>query len=209
MAALPKINGTVRATFAGAVPGSVWANVWHFRYSGGTSFPGPTEIDALHALAIRIYHGTAFGTGQPWFQNCSNSVTLTTVTYMNLDEISQPYTKTVSGAFGALTGANNMPSNSAYVVTNRTAFRGRSYRGRHYLPCVAETQTDISGYLTAAVQDSMKAQLVGLRTALGGHAQPPVAPFWEMGVASYKLALFTPNQSWTMDGRMDHQDGRK
>jgi len=203
--ALPLIAGTVRAAVNGTVPSTQqWANVWHFRYAGGASSPGDTDIANLHTLFLRFYSGTAFGSGAAWMTRSPNASSLSRFTYIRLDgsSLGLEYNMTVPGSGGT----SATPSECAPVITLRTNKRGRSYRGRIYLPCPNSSWIDTSGRLLAGTRDSTVAQLTGLMAALGG---PSVAPFWELGVASYLRSEFTPVSVITMDLDVDVQRRRK
>jgi|SRR5215471_1576251 len=202
---LPIIAGVVRVSVTGVVPSlQPWANVWHFRYSGGASSPGDSDIAALDTLFTRLYSGTAFGSGSSWLSKCQTTVTFTKTTYTRLDgsALGLEFPKSLAGA---LTG-NALPSEVAHVLTLRSNQRGRSHRGRVYLPCMSTTQCTADGRVNGATRDAFLLQVQGLQAALGGAA---VAPFWEMGVASYKLAVFTPLVAATMDLDPDVQRRRR
>lgn len=202
---LPTIPGVVRASFSGKVPSlQSWANVWHFRYAGGASSPGDSDIAALHALAIRIYSGAVFGAGAAWFTNCHASVTLTRALYVRLDgtALGVEYPLALAGSGGG----GSIPSECAPVLTLRSAQRGRSHRGRVYLPVPNTASVVTDGRLISSVPTKTVAQVQGLMAALGG---PTVTPFWEIGIASYLLGVFTPLVLPTMDADVDVQRRRK
>jgi hypothetical protein len=202
---LPIIPGTVRCAVSGLLAnGQTWTNVIHCRYTGGASSPGDGDLTALDALLVRLYSGTPFGSGVGWLTRCTPSVSLTKISYVRLDATSlgMDIGRTLPGT-GA---ANNLPPECAPVLTIRTAVRGRAHRGRIYLPAPNSVSIDTGGKLTTSVANGMTAQFNGLITALGG---PTVAPFWEIGVASYLLRVFTPSTQATMDLDVDVQRRRK
>jgi hypothetical protein len=202
---LPTIPGVVRAAFSGLVPGNQpWTNVLHCRYSGGASSPGDADITALDTLLTRLWSGTAFGAGSAWFNNCPGAVTLTKSSYTRLDATSLglEFVKALTGTGGG----SSLPSECAPVLTIRSNQRGRSHRGRIYLPPLNITSIDVSGQINATVRTAIQLQWSGLATALGG---PTVAPFWELGVASYLLHVFTPSTLATMDQFVDVQRRRR
>lgn len=202
---LPTIGGTVRVSVQGNVSsGQKWVNVWHLRYAGGASTPGPSDIDALDALFVRMYNGAVFGSGQPWLNQCNSFTTLAQITYLGLDgaalAIVKPHT-----ASGTASGPP-MPPECAPVLTLRSAIRGRSHRGRVYLPAPANVIMDGGGRLGTGTTTATVAQVAGLKAALGG---PTLAPFWELGIASYLHSYFTPLNIATMDVDIDVQRRRK
>lgn len=202
---LPVIAGVVRAAVSGKVPSAQnWTNVWHFRYSGGASSPGPTDITALDALFTRVYSGTAFGGGFPWLTKCGSAVTLTKISYVILDgsALGQDVAKSLLGTGGA----TSVPSECSPVLTLRSNQRGRSHRGRVYLPPFLQANLTADGRLNSTAATDFINQVNGFKTALGGAL---VSPFWEMGIASYKLSVFTPLASATMDLDVDVQRRRK
>ena len=202
---LPTIAGTVRCAVSGLMPSlQPWTNVWHCRYAGGASTPGDSDISALDALFARFYSGTGFGTGVPWLSRCHAGVTCTKISYVRLNATALGVD--VVKAFAGAAGGNSLPSQSSPVLTLRTATRGRSYRGRIYLPAPTTTAADAQGRMLTTVTTPTLAQLTGLQAALGG---PAATPFWEIGVASYLLAVFSPLLNPTMDLDIDVQRRRK
>lgn len=203
---LPVIPGVVRCAISGQMSSlQPWTNVVHCRYSGGASSPGTSDITALDALLVRLWAGAKFGTGEPWFKLCASTITLTKTSYIVLDgsALGQDIAKT--GLSGGGIGGS-LPSEVAPVLTLRSNQRGRSHRGRIYMPAPDQVTIDSSGRIPVAKRDPFLVQLTGLMAALGG---PAVAPFWELGVASYKLSVFTPLVTGTMDLDFDVQRRRK
>lgn len=202
---LPVIPGVVRCSISGSLPSlQRWTNVIHCRYSGGASSPGPSDITALDTLLMRLYSGTAFATGTPWFTNCAAGVTLDKASYTILDgsALGQDLGKALTGSGGS----SALPAECAPVLTLRSTQRGRSHRGRVYLPVPSTTSIDTNGRLTLSKVSTFLVQVTGLMAALGGAS---VAPFWEIGIASYKLSVFTPLATPTMDTDIDVQRRRK
>jgi len=202
---LPIIAGTVRISYRGLMTsGRQWANVLHARYAGGASTPGVSDVAALDALLVRCYTGAAFGAGTSWFTKSAPGTTLIDATAYVLNGTSTP--QVIAHAAVGTAGGNTLPSEVAHVVTVRTGTRGRSYRGRIYLPASTATHIDATGSLLAADVTTTLAQFTGCAAALGG---PAVAPFWELGVASYLHNVFTPLSLFTMDAKCDVQRRRK
>lgn len=207
---LPIIAGTVRASFRGVMPsGRQWANVHHWRFTGGASTPGTSDITALDAIITRLYTGTSFTGGAAWLAACRSTVTLIDATYYKLDGTSTPIVITHSATGIAGTG-NQLPAEVAHVLTVRTARRGRSYRGRIYFPAVTTSFTDVNGNILATLVNNTLAQWDGAVTALGGAG---TTPFWEPGIASYLHATFEPSGQGaafrSMDVKPDVQRRRK
>src|SRR5215831_20184337 len=137
---LPTIAGVTRVVIRGAMPsGRTWANIWHWQYAGGASTPGPTEFNNLDAIFIRLYSGAAYSGGIAWLPDARNSVTVVETAYTNLDGSSLSYSLPKALTGGNSSG-NSLPSEVAHVMTLRTPYRGRRYRGRIYLPPLVTTQ---------------------------------------------------------------------
>lgn len=203
--ALPIIAGVVRCAASGVVPsGQRWVNVHHARFKGGVSNPSAADITALDALLARLYAGSAFGTGVAWVTSqCSPGCQFLQMAYTPLDGTSLTSFYPKSGA-GVLSPSS--PSECAPVLTLRSATRGRSNRGRVYLPAPGSTVVDANGRLGTGTAANTVSQYAGILSALGG---PLVTPFWELGVASYLHATFAPIVVATMDTNIDVQRRRK
>ncbi len=212
--ALPNIAGVARVTYRGSnAAGQQWANVMHFRYAAGASSPGPTEFAALDAKVIRLYSGTAYTTGVPWFTSCPPSIKLIDATFYSLNGSASPWV--IPHAQAGVAGANtDTAQETAMVLTLRTLLRGRRNRGRIYLPSISSTFMSGSGgvMLTASV-NTFLVQARGLLADLASIQ-------WEWGVASYGHGsthgvattwspYFTPLSDVTMDGVPDVQRRRK
>jgi len=218
---LPVIAGVMRCAVVGQTQGGdTWTNVWHARDKAGITPTPLTRIDELHAMLIRVYTGTAFASGAPWFNACATGVTLTRVDYTALDGMALGYSKAASGAGSS--GTSTLPAQTSSVVTLRTAVRGRRTRGRIYLPACSAAGTVITadGKLGAAAVSATIAQIAGLIAAL-----PAIQ--WELVVASYGKSLIkdpndkydkiestwtpfaTPVTNVTMDAVFDVQRRRK
>jgi len=174
--------------------GKQWANVLHCRYAGGASTPGTTEITALDALLVRLWSGSVFGAGQAWLPNCNTAVTLIDITYYVLFGGAPPLIFAHAAA-GAL-ATTSLPSEVACVVTHRTGTRGRSYRGRTFLPAPVTSHVSAGGVLIAGDITTTLAQFSGCQSALA-------AIQWQIGVASYLHSTFADATSFTMDNRFD------
>jgi len=192
---LPTIPGVARCTFRGLMPsGKQWSNVLHCRYAAGASTPGTTELTNLDALLVRLWSGAAFGAGAGWLTNCPTAVTLIDAQYYVLFGGAPPLVITHAAAgSGAGTAC---PSEVACVMTIRTNTRGRSYRGRTYLPAPNTALIASGGVIAAAPITAALAQWNGCQTALN-------AIQWSIGVASYLHSTFNDSTSFTMDTRFD------
>lgn len=199
---LPIITNVVRATYRGALgSGTQWANVMHFRWLGGGGGPFAGDIASMDAIVRRLYTGTAFTGGAAWLTFCRSAVSLIDATVYILNGTSVPQLININAQGTNATGTM-LPQEVAPVLTLRTAKRGRSYRGRVYLPAPVTTQVDATGNLVGACTTATIAQAIGVYGALG-------AANWEWVVASYLHATSEPLASITMDSRPDVQRRRK
>jgi len=103
---------------------------------------------------------------------------------------------------GGQTAGQSLPAECSEVITIRTNHRGRSYRGRIFLPPWYQAERTTNGYILNTGITSMLAQCTGVAGAL-------ITAGYELGVASYKLSLFTVASTFTMDNKFDVQRGRK
>lgn len=197
---LPTINHVCRVAVTGACPpGGRWANVWHLNFTGG-AWPLAADINAMEALLLRVYSGTAFSGGVPYmsFANAGTTIDKITVTPLDGSSASTIFTPGVSAS------SSNTPLGPAEVATVlslHTPFRGRSYRGRVYLPPVYVAQLNGGVFSTTFINDII-AQVNGVQAALVGIS-------WNIGVASYKRTLFNTATSFTIDTLPDVQRRRK
>lgn len=148
MAFIPAIR-TARSTMLFQQENQVLANVLWFRFPGAIT---PTDLDALNT-ALHTYY-----TGHLKAQIGANCA-LTEILSVGQDTAFDPARSLIvsPGEAGTL-GGTALPLNVSICVTLRTGFRGRSFRGRTYLPSRTTTDqntpssingTQISNILTA------------------------------------------------------------
>lgn len=197
---LPVIVDVVRAAVRGTCPsGQRWINVHHLRKIAGAPWLAG-DFTTIDPLLRRLYSGAAFGAGIPWMSSCVAAVTLDDISYTPLDGTS-PTSVITAGLAGGAAGTS-LPSEVAAVLTLRTNLRGRSHRGRVYLPPVSTGTVSAGGIIPAANVTGEVAQAGGMSTAL------VAAGYWPC-VASYLLHTSSDITSYTMDNRFDVQRGRK
>jgi len=197
---LPVIANTVRVAVRGTCPsGQRWVNVLHCRTT--TTPPTALEIGSLDGQVSKLYLGPGFTGGSQLLGSCPAAVTLDDITYTPLDGTSASivYAKTGVGTGGA---TDSLPSQSAAGVKFNTGLRGRSKRGRVYLPPFVEGASDLAGRIPAATVNSILAQWDGFRLAL-----PPLN--WNHVVASYKLILATSVTTYGVDRNYHVQRRRR
>jgi hypothetical protein len=179
--------------------GKTWVNVVHFRYATGGSAPGPTEINLLHPKFLRFYNGAAYAGGVPWLNRCKATVTIIDITYTPLDGLSLSIVKTV-GVAGSNGTLNNLPSEVAMVLSLRTAFRGKRYRGRLYLPAPAYDQlTPIGGIDTGTTNlgGQTVAQWNGMQADIAANQWVPVVASYGHGQHTDPVSGVVTPVTWT------------
>lgn len=158
------------------------------QWGNGTKFPrnvlhgtigASTPVDVTMANSIMTAWNNLMGssllTAQLGLDQSTNSVILRDVRNPNLAEVSS----NVAGVVGTATG-DDLPHQIACVLTIRTAFAGRGFRGRAYLPCWTEDSNGASGQMSAAAKtaaDAFAAGFIGVFTAGGvtlGVAKRPI-----------------------------------
>lgn len=163
---LPVITDTYRCALHWTHTGGQTAiNVIHVRRLAGTASAVATQIDTAAAAGM-------------WGQ-IVNGATMTKLTVTPLDGTSASFELATSGAkWTGTAGAVDFIPQVAEVVTLKTGTRGRSTRGRVYLPFIGESAVS-NGSITgaAATQTAWNTFLSTMNTA----SYPVV-------VASYKLA---------------------
>lgn len=147
MATLP--NGSIaEVRFFTSLGDQTAVMVRHYRISG----TGPAGTDVQLATAI--------GTGTPTF---IKDVTAATATYrgLSVQSISPgPKTQAVFNTAGSGPGTvagETLPPQTAGVITLRTQFAGRQFRGRAYSPFPGESDNSAGGGLTVAASARLQA----------------------------------------------------
>lgn len=152
-------------------------NVLH--YDIGPSAP-VTQAEAT-SLAATI--GAAFSANHDTY--VSNTVSLNRLTLRDIRTANLPEFSATIGVAGA-SAAIPLPLQTSLVVTLRTAYAGRSYRGRIYLPGFTSGAQDTDSTASAACVSAAQA----FANAIAG---PTVnGTEWNLGVASFTLGDITP-----------------
>jgi hypothetical protein len=172
MAALPIIADVFRVAMNWTEPGGQTAtNVMHFRDVAG----GNTASDLMTALDAHV-------TANMWLAVFTGAV-VTDVAITPLDGTSatdhfQPATPS---HWTGQNGADFVPAGSA-ILKLATTKRGRSHRGRVFLPFLPESSQ------TKGVLDSTQEAATTTNWTTFLHALEGATPAWDWVVASYKLA---------------------
>jgi hypothetical protein len=168
----------------GALP--VISNVYRVAANWRESGTGQTAENVIHVYgAGTTALGMADVVASAWQPGQGESAVLTAAiqsfTVTPLDGISASYTKAVTGGTysGNVSGA--WVPQVAPVVSLRTAKRGRSYRGRVYIPFAGEGQIE-NGLLSSGYALDLQEAWTAFQTALES------SDFY-LAVASYHLAV--------------------
>lgn len=198
---LPTISQVVRTQLRGLCPsGQVWINTYHF-HANGVGVWGSTQIAALDVMIKKLYSTNVYASGIALKSLWSPNTTWTDTVYTPLDGSSASTTIT-AGVPGTGT-APDLPSEVSPVVTLRTGTRGRSYRGRVYLPPTVTGASTATGFITTAIVNNLVAQFNGWIADL-----PATGPGY-LVVASYHLSIATAVTVSSVDNKFDVQRRRK
>lgn len=144
----------------------------HFVKAGGNPADLWTKLNA---------HVTA----SMWNQTITSSkIVLATITPLDGSGVTLPQPTGAGANWAGNQSPGDIIPSSAVVIKTLTAKRGRSYRGRHYLPWPAESQCD-SGQFTSGTRNASTAAWIAFHAAM-------VADGWTPVVASYKLSTADP-----------------
>lgn len=199
---LPTIPHVVRFAVQGTIEGgSRWANIWHCNFTSG-SWPSDAGVEAASDEIVHFYDGTVISTHTGWIANfgCTGE-TLDTVSAIRLDGT----TATLNFPY-AVTGPASTPGGAAqdsFTLTLRTGLRGRSHRGRLFLPQVENSQVT-TGQLNVLVPPIVVDRFGVIQSALESLSEP-----CEVVVASYLLATWQAVTSVSMDPIVKHQRRRR
>lgn len=134
--------------------------------------------------AIATILNTNVTTNMWYFQEQSSIIHEVDITPLDGTSTTYPYIPPTTAIWaGGRTTADKIP-NVANLIKLVTAKRGRSYRGRVYLPWIHET-SQTNGVLDAPSVANCTAAWVAFLAAMSGSGAP-------LGVASYLHATFEP-----------------
>jgi hypothetical protein len=175
--------------------------VLHYQLAGGYDIPKMILLGG----ALR----TAWAAGVQG--SMSNSVTLTQIRLTDLTTVSSPVVNYSTGLplSGSLVATPALPNSIAVVMTKRTDFRGRSYRGRIYHPGL--TEADVTANQVASVRLTALltsySNLISL-TDSGANVHKMVVVSRFTGGAARGAAVVTVVTSISSDGIVDSQRRR-
>lgn len=193
------VPGTLQANVRFTLAGQLVENVLCFQYQGT---PFGTAVSGIHALL-----------GASWWNTLraciSNQITSVETYYTDLSDqagpvSSQPPFTNASGAHAS----HAVPNNVAFVITHRTANRGKSYRGRSYIAAMAQDFVVGNTVTTAGVNNCVLA-FEALRTAASAALVPFVIVSRRHDKAWRTVGLATVVTTCVArDSRVDTQRGR-
>ena len=155
MAFVP-VPGVVQANVRFELADQLIENVLNFRYEGT---PFGTAVLAIQTSLEAVWWATL----RP---KISVAMTNTETYYTDLSDVAGPVD--TQPPFPDATGGSGVeyaPNNVAFVVTHRTANRGRSYRGRTYIAGISNDNIEGNEVIPAAVT-AIVAAFNNLRTDL-------------------------------------------
>lgn len=107
-----------------------------------------------------------------------------------------------------LVNADPLPNNNALVISFRTAFRGRSYRGRNYIAGIPESSTTLSSASGAFVTGLLTAYNALTAVAAANDCEHVVVSLYENG-AERATGIATPVTAYVIvDAVIDSQRRR-
>lgn len=163
--------------------------------------PNETDIDGLYNSAIL-----------PWYNgnlklHLSSNITLvnTNITILTTStSMSKDYAASIAGTGAATSVANNVTG----VVTFSTPARGRSYRGRNYIPGIPTTFQANNTELTSAAVTAYLGDYAALATLAGALGWTHVVLSRFSNLAQRPVGVATGITAYTMDIFIDSQRRR-
>lgn len=192
--------GIVRSEFLMSLGGQQIENVIH--HDGHAGPYTPTVLAAINTTLIGWW-GTTLA------PLLSNNVTLRAVRTTDLTTASGAVVETAPGSTTAGGVAEiALPNNVAAVVTHRTAQRGRSFRGRSYIPGLPSGDEDTSTDATLSEIASLVASFVTLASILSTFGTDLGVLSNFSGGAPRTTGLFTKYTSHDANSAFDSQRRR-
>jgi hypothetical protein len=163
MPALPPVANCAKLVVEGHLGDAQTAQVFHIGYS----FPAP--LNNADAFTINDAFEEAWETNI--LPGQSHDYTLDQFVLTDLHTLTGVQNVIASGTAGGV-GTASAPAECCVVTTFLTAFRGRSFRGRTYLPGVAMTNLHDPQHWNAGVDSSFNTSYIAVNAALGALAHP-------------------------------------
>ncbi len=175
---------------------------WQFCLTLHKAAGAPTNADLVAAA----------GAGHSWWTATlsglmNQATTLVDVTATDLTSQGAPQVIDAVGTAG-LNGTQLVPQSSAVVVSQRTALRGRSYRGRAYLGGLSYTQLASDVDITGAAASAISAAFGNLDTALAGLGLDVVVASRQHNKVIVNPAAINRVIAYVVDAHLDSQRRR-
>jgi len=201
MPQLPPADGVTRAVLQFRYDTQVCANVLHFVAADGVDAPDPTELASRLVAKWKAQL-------QPFMPA---TVILDRVIVTDLSASGPPPVEFTTGLPAAGSGGTiQLPNNVTLAFTLRTAFRGRSFRGRVYHVGISEAAVT-GNVMSGSALDQALAFYTGL-IALAGDVGEPIHKLvvlsYFTGGAVRPSPVATPVTSISTDGVIDSQRRR-
>lgn len=120
-----------------------------------------------------------------WLAKIHPSYSLAGIRVKDLRAGNNPVLASTGVAIPGTSAASNMPTSAALVVTQRTAYSGRGFFGRSYLPGLASDQlSDARHYLTTGAFDTAA---INFMNAINAAFSPNIGP-WVLGQRALKAS---------------------
>lgn len=170
------------------------------------AFPTAVVLSTLNLLAANILNwwDTSFRSIISDELNITG-VTLTDLTTATSASIFYPYAG--SNPAGVVTGGA-VPNNATAVVTKRTDSRGRSFRGRNYIPGVPDAAVNDAVQLSSTFVVDALLSWASLDAALAGSGGTPVVLSKFTAGAPRGHGVATNITAYSMDDLIDSQRRR-
>lgn len=184
--------GIYRLVFSGTLGPEV--DEWQVRLHGKFTDHGDAGAwqQAYVNAAADAWGGRVMESAAPIYT--ATSTVLTGVSLYQLDEAGHtefiwPAEPEHVGVAG--TGGDALPSEVAVCVSLETGILGRSYRGRSYLPGIAQAAAAADGTINPTYYENIAAQYAGLLTSLDAHVGGETESFMNIGVLSETKGIWT------------------
>lgn len=198
MAFIP-VPDTAKATLQWSIAAQVVEITLHFYKTGGWDAASLTALcaDLLAWFALEL---------KPilWTSSVLTNINATDQTTISAPSIDAPV---VSGGTGA-NGSTPAALNATAAVKFNTALRGRSYRGRNYVPTLPNNQLTSPVELQAALALAWASAYAALPTYLGGSSSDHVVASRYNAGAARVTGVHTPVTSYACDQSVDSQRRR-
>lgn len=199
---LPVIANVIRVSVYGTIEGGVgWSNTFHIKKAAGDTFAAAMADNVVNIT--KMYDPAGFGgTNFGFLHYATDGTFATQIVQTPLDGTTPSRTDSI-----ALAGSSSQtpqPAQNAMLVTLLTAFRGRSFRGRIFVPANSREQLDGSGHLGAANVAFVESMMNAMNAALDLQTHPCV-----LVVASYKLVVAHDVTSFKCRQVFGHQSHRR